>query len=102
MPSDERQRVSAKQERSVARRFGATQHSGSGSGAKRLDMHNDDAIIECKTVLQGKKQITIRVSDLKLLLYQAAVQDRDAVLHVQIDEQKWVLIPESDYLSRDL
>ena len=49
-PMDPRRRVSKDQERSVARRYGAKQHAGSGSGSKKHDMHTDESLIECKTV----------------------------------------------------
>jgi Holliday junction resolvase len=99
MPKDERKRVSEAQERSIARKSGAKQHSGSGSGSRRLDMHTDDTLIECKTVLTGNKQITIKSEDLRLLSYHAAIQDRSPVMHVRVDGKDWVLIPEGDYLE---
>lgn len=93
---DERLRVSQAQERGVARRLGAVQHKGSGSGHRRFDMHTDEALIECKTVLQGNKQITLKASVLADLTYQAAVQDRVPVLHVELAGKRWVLHPEGD------
>jgi Holliday junction resolvase len=60
-------------------------------------MHTADSLIECKTVLQGNKQITIRLEDLKSLSYHAAIADQQPVLHIEIDKQRWVLITESDY-----
>ena len=56
---DDRRRVSGKQEKVVARRFGAQQHAGSGSGAKKHDSHTDNLLLECKTTVGFKKQITI-------------------------------------------
>lgn len=102
MPRDDRWRVSRAQERSAAKAFGATQHKGSGSGAKRLDMHTDEALVECKTVLQGNRQITIKADDLRLLRYHAALQDRTPILHVRLDGHDWVLLPEEDYLAEQL
>jgi len=64
-------------------------------------MHTDDSLIECKTVLRGNKQITLKLDDLKSLRYQSAVQDKDPVLHVEIgtgvEVQRWVLVPEGNY-----
>ena len=99
---DERRRASRKQEKGASQRLGAQLHAGSGSGTKKHDMHNDGDLIECKTVLQGNKQITIKLEDLKSLKYQAAVADKRPVLHVEIEKQRWVLIPEADYVGDDL
>lgn len=62
-------------------------------------MHTDKNVIECKTVLKGKKQITIKGDDLKLLSYHAALQDRGPVMHIRLEDtvqKDWVLHPESD------
>jgi Holliday junction resolvase len=99
VPKDERKKVSEDQERSIARKTGAKQHAGSGSGSRRLDMHTEDSLIECKTVLRGNKQITLKVDDLRLLSYHAAIQDRTPILHVRLDNKDWVLLPEADYLD---
>ena len=94
---DERRRVSRKQEAGVAKRYRAKQHAGSGSGAKKHDMHTDDSLIECKTVLKGNRQITLKEDDWKSLRYQAAIQDRNPVLHVELGPYRLVLIPEEDH-----
>jgi len=99
VPNDERKKVSGAQERAAARKFGAKQHSGSGSGSRRLDMHTEDSLIECKTVLKGNKQITVKADDLKLLSYHAAVQDRMPIMHIRLDGKDWVLMLEGDYLD---
>jgi Holliday junction resolvase len=81
----------------VAKRFGASLHNGSGSGSKRHDMHTDEQLIECKTVLRGNKQITIHADDLRSLKYHAAVADVAPVMHIELDKERWVMVPESDY-----
>ena len=96
-PRDERYKVSRAQEGRAARKLGAKQHAGSGSGSTRHDMHTADALVECKTVLSGKKQITIKSADLASLRYHAAVQDRVPVLFVTVDGQDWVLLPQEYY-----
>jgi Holliday junction resolvase len=88
---DERRRVSGNQEKAAAKKMGAKQHKGSGSGHRRMDMHTESELIECKTVLEGKKQITIKADDLKLLCYHAAIQDKEPVLHIRLDGRNWVL-----------
>lgn len=95
----EPQRVSRKQEKAAARTLGARQHRGSGSGAKKFDMHTDDTLIECKTVLRGKKQITIKTDVVDPLSYHAAIQGRAPILHIELDGKRWILLPEDDYVS---
>lgn len=94
---DPRRRASNAQEKRVAEVTGARQHAGSGSGVRRHDMHTDDALIECKTVLRGKKQITIQIDVLKSVRYHAAISDKRPELHIELQGQRWVLIPEEDY-----
>lgn len=96
---DERRRVSGRQERETARTLGAKQHAGSGSGHRRNDMHTKDHLVECKTVLEGKRQITLKADDLKHLSYNAAIQSRIPVLHVRLDGKNWVLLPEEDFVA---
>lgn len=94
---DPRKRVSQAQERKVARRSGSKLHSGSGSGNRRNDMHNDDEVIECKTVLRGKKQITIKQVDLTLVERTAIQQGRRPVLHIELANRGYVVLTEEDY-----
>lgn len=94
---DPRKRVSQAQERKVARKSGSQQHAGSGSGFRRNDMHNVDEVIECKTVLRGKKQITVKSDDLKLVERTAIQQGRRPVLHIEIANRGYVLLTEEDY-----
>lgn len=98
--TDDRLRTSRKDERGTAKRLGARQHAGSGSGSKKHDMHTTKALIENKTVLKGNKQITLKATDLKSLYYQAATQGRMPVLHISLDNRDWVLITETDYLEK--
>jgi hypothetical protein len=60
-------------------------------------MHNDDEVIECKTVLRGKKQITLKSDDLKLVERTAVAQGRRPVLHIEIANRGYVVLPEGDY-----
>jgi Holliday junction resolvase len=94
---DERQRVSRKQETQVSNRFSARRHAGSGSGHRKHDMHTEETLIECKTVLSGNRQITIHEDDLKSLKYNAAIQDRSPMMHIRIAKENWVLIPETRF-----
>lgn len=62
-------------------------------------MHTDDSLVECKTVLEGNKQITLKAEDLALLSYHAALQDKRPVMHVRLMGKNWVLLTEGDYLE---
>lgn len=92
-------RASQKQERGLAKRAGAKLHSGSGSGHTRNDMHTDSELIECKTVLEGNKQITLKASYMKEFAFNALIQDKSPVLHIELDGHRYVVIPEVDYLE---
>lgn len=94
---DERKRVSLNQERKLAKRSGSRLHAGSGSGHRRNDMHNDDEVIECKTTLRGKKQITLKKDDLSLVERTAVSQGRRPVLHIELANRGYVVLTEEDY-----
>ncbi len=99
MPKDRRRVVSDKQEKQTAKRFGATQHPGSGSGHRRMDMHTKTALIECKTVLEGNTQITLKDKTLKELAVLAALEDHQPVLHFRLGGKNYVVLTEDDYLE---
>jgi hypothetical protein len=102
--TDPRRKASGAQERALAARIGAHQHRGSGSGRRRQDMHTEIDLIECKTVLDGNKQIVLKADDLRSLAYRAALEDRQPVLHVRLKAAapftRWVLISEDEYEER--
>jgi hypothetical protein len=62
-------------------------------------MHSADELIECKTVLAGNKQITIKASYIRSFLKEAAMQDRRPVLSVEVDGLHLVLLTEADYVE---
>jgi hypothetical protein len=94
---DERKRVSQAQERRLAKRSGSRLHGGSGSGSQRNDMHNEDDVYECKTVLWGKRQITLKLDDLKLVERTAVQSGRRPVLHIDLAGRRYVVLTEEDY-----
>lgn len=97
MPKDPRRVVSQAQEKAAAKTYGGRQHHGSGSGSRPQDFSTDTHLFECKTVLPGKRQITIKLDDWEQLRYNAATQDRLPVLHIELGKYKLVLIPEADH-----
>jgi len=60
-------------------------------------MHNERSLIECKTVLSGKRQVTVKADDLKSLSYRAAIQDRRPEMHIEVGGQSWILLPDGEY-----
>jgi hypothetical protein len=64
-------------------------------------MHNDRTLVECKTVLEGKRQITLKATDLRDLSNRAVLQGRIAVMHVRLAGANWVLLTEDDHLERE-
>lgn len=97
---DDRLRVSRKQERDGMRRYNGKQHGGSGSGwSRRHDGHTKDVLFEFKTVLGGKKQITIKLTDLLSVQKTALSEGRLPVLQIEIAQQRWVCIPDDDFME---
>ena len=87
----------------MSKSLGAQQHKGSGSGNKKHDMHTQDALIECKTVLLGKKSITLSGAYLEGLIKEAWQQDRSPVLSIEFNGRRWIMQLEDDYIElRDL
>lgn len=98
--ANDRKGVSSKHEKSAAKQLGARQHRGSGSGHRRFDMSNDTSLIECKTVLEGKKQITLKAEVLKALTRHAYISDQIPTLHIRLDGTDYVLHRADDFCER--
>ena len=96
---DERRRVSSLQERQIAKKLGAKQHAGSGSGTRRNDMHTKSTLDECKTHLKGNRQVTLKADTVTELFKEAAIQDRIPVLHIRLAGRDLVVLDLSDYLE---
>lgn len=62
-------------------------------------MHTADELIECKTVLKGNKQITIKGPYLRGLVYAAAIQGKTPLLHIELEGMHWVMRLEGDYVD---
>jgi hypothetical protein len=61
-------------------------------------MHTATELIECKTVLEGNKQITIKDDYMNRIIFAALSADKEPVLHIQLGKHRLVLISE-DYYS---
>lgn len=61
-------------------------------------MHTATELIECKTVLKGNKQITIKDDYMNRFIFSALSADMEPVLHVELGKYRFVLISE-DYFT---
>jgi hypothetical protein len=89
--------ASQKQEKRVAKRMGARQHGGSGSGQWwRNDMHTDRFWVECKRT-DNERYIRIDLKEVKALVKRAAEKGKTAVLALEIHGCEYVLLQDSDF-----
>jgi hypothetical protein len=65
-----------------------------------MDMHTKGELVECKTVLEGNRQITLKDSQLRELAKHAAISDQIPILHIRLGGRNYVLLQETDYLER--
>lgn len=108
---DERRRASQAQEKGLAKRTGARMQPGSGSGPfKKHDLvgtsMEDRAVTsgtlyEAKTVLGGKRQITLKDDDLRSVAHVAAREGRLGVLCFELAGRRYVVLDENDFLERE-
>jgi len=110
---DERRRVSGRQEKSGLGRYGAQAHGGSGSGWMRRNdghttKHEDRAVssgvlFEFKTIVGGKKQITLKLEDMIQVERQAIKEGRIPALQIEMGGRRYVVQPDEDWieLARD-
>jgi hypothetical protein len=63
-------------------------------------MDTADALIECKTVLRGKKSITLNTKTLRTLQGAAALEGKFPILSIRLDGLDYVLLFEADYLEQ--
>lgn len=54
-------------------------------------MHTDKELIECKTVLEGTKQVTLRADYLQRLVRSASIQDRYPEVVIRLDGRDWIM-----------
>lgn len=87
---------SQKQERRVAERFGGRTTPGSGNTwARKNDVRNSTTSFEMKYT--GKKQYTLKASELEKGQMHALIDGRDFVFGIEMNGRNWVVISEDDY-----
>lgn len=95
---DERKRVSRKQERAGVKRHGGRLQAGSGSGPNQKgDQRTSTELYEYKTVLRGKKQITIKADDLEENIQDAWAIGRTPVFGIRLNNKDYVILEADDY-----
>jgi len=97
MARDLKRKQSDAQEKRVAKRLGATQHGGSGSGQfKRNDMHTDDFLVECKRT-DNERYIRVDVKEVEALTRRAAEQGKAPAFAIEIRGREYVLLLDADF-----
>lgn len=100
MPDQKRvRRITQKQEKGTAERFGGQQQPGSGSHwARRHDVRTDALLIENKTRTKpGAKQITLLDADLRSVVTKALLEGRTGILQFELAGHRYVVIEEADF-----
>ena len=88
--------ASQRQEARVARRFGGRTTPGSGNQWDRKnDVRTPDTSFELKVT--GKKQYTLKASDLETGEKNALRDGRRFVFGIEVNGRNWVLLSEDDY-----
>lgn len=81
----------------MARRFGATQHGGSGNGPyNKNDSHTSRFHIENKRT-DGKRQITIKATDLADVEQNAAMVGRIPILAFELGGKDFYIVTPLDF-----
>jgi hypothetical protein len=60
-------------------------------------MHTATELIECKTVLKGNKQITIKDDYMNRFVFAALSADLEPVLHAELGKHRLIIISEDYY-----
>lgn len=97
--------ASQRQERRGAKMFGGKVTPGSGNGwAKKGDVRVPSdgglfsvALVEFKWT--GKTQFTLKAAELEKITYEAVADGRRPVFGVELNKQRYVVLPEDDYLE---
>lgn len=90
---------SRKQEKQTADRYKGSRNAGSGSGwLRKNDVRSHDFLIENKFT-DNQKQYSVKFKDLMELQQRAILEDRIPVLQFEIQNRRFVIIPEDDFTS---
>lgn len=95
---DERRKLSDKQEKRVAKKLGAKQHKGSGSGFVRNDASSERFLVECKRT-DNSRYIRVDLKEVEALVRRAAEKGKVGVLAIEINGCEYVLMTDNDFLD---
>jgi hypothetical protein len=91
-------KASQRQEARVARRFGGRRTPGSGNTPFwKNDVRTDDLSFEMKWT--GKKQYTLKASELEEGERHALLDGRDFVFGIEMNGRNWIVISEDDFAA---
>jgi hypothetical protein len=95
--TDRRRKLSQRQERETAARYGGRQQAGSGSGwLHRNDVRSDEFLIENKRT-DNERSITIKADDLRQLRINATRLDRIGILEFYLGGHNYVILHTDDF-----
>ena len=93
------QKLSIKQEKRTAKKYGGTRTPQSGAGwAHKNDVRTDRFLIENKTT-SNKSSISLKAKDLEGVTRNAIVSGRDAVLQFDLNGRRYVVLNEDDFIE---
>jgi hypothetical protein len=99
MPYDPKRHRSDRQERKLADRVDGKVSKGSGSGwRQRQDVRSDGVLWEMKRT-DNRKTISIKVDDWLQLRHHALQEGRVPLMHIEIENRRFVLTSEDDFLE---
>jgi hypothetical protein len=90
---------SQKQEKRSANVYKGSRNAGSGSGwVRKNDVRSHDFLIENKFT-NNKTQYSLKHRELKELTERAILEDRVPVLQFDLNDRRYVVLVEDDFLS---
>lgn len=90
-------KASQRQERRIADVMGGRRTPGSGNGIRKNDVRTDDLSLEMKYT--GKKQYTLKASDLEQGERHAIMDGRDFAFGIEMNGRNWIVLSEEDFLT---
>lgn len=91
-------KASQRQERRIANTFGGRRTPGSGNKwFAKNDVRSQDVSFEVKYT--GKKQYTLKASELEQGEKNALIDGRDFVFGIEMNKRNWIVISEEDYIT---
>lgn len=90
-------KASQRQEQRIADRLNGRRTPGSGNGIRKNDVRTEDLSLEMK--FTGKKQYTIKSSELEQGEKHAIMDGRDFAFGISLNDHNWVILSEDDWIA---